>query len=115
MSDNNNHTETVTDISAEIRRRWDEASEAYDYGIIEPSEIIGWADRLDAAQKRESEVIERIVRDAIISYLEWFPSVPNDDAEAELKQRAETANAWLVSHGFKPEELTWSKEEFCPF
>ena len=115
MSDNNNKTEAITDISAEIRRRWDEASEAYDYGIIEPSEIIGLAERLDAANKRESEVIERIVRDAIISYVEWFPSAPNDDAEAELKQRAETANAWLVSHGFKPEAVTWSKEEVSPF
>ena len=115
MSDNNNQTEIVTDISAEIRRRWDEASEAYDYGIIEPSEIIGWADRLDAAQKRESATIERIVRDAIITYQGMYPSAPNNEAEAELKQRAETANAWLVSHGFKPEEVTWSKEEVSPF
>lgn len=115
MSDNNNQTEIVTDISAEIRRRWDEASEAYDYGIIEPSEIIGWADRLDAAQKRESATIERIVRDAIITYQGMYPSDTNDEAEAELKQRAETANAWLVSHGFKPEEVTWSKEEVSQF
>ena len=115
MSDNNNQTETVTEISAEIKRRWDEASEAYDYGIIEPSEIIGWSERLDAAQKRESAAIERIVRDAIINYEDMFASAPNDDAEAELKQRAETANAWLVSHGFKSEEVTWSKEEVNPF
>ncbi len=166
MSENNNQTETVTDISAEIRRRWEEASEAYDYGIIEPSEIIGWSERLDAAQKRDSEIIEgikreigekadfchnntnsktwedwegmykwllglreriegvhhresvsieRIVRDAIIGYEEMFQTAPNDNAEAELKQRAATANVWLVSHGFKPEEVKWSKEEVSPF
>lgn len=71
-------------------------------------------DRADAAAE-EAKKIERIVRDAIISYLEWFPSVPNADAEAELRQRAEAANAWLVSHGFKPEAVTWSKEEVNPF
>ena len=70
--------------------------------------------RADAAAEEASK-IERIVRDAIINYQNMYPSAPNDDAEAELKQRAETANAWLVSHGFKPEEVTWSKEEVNPF
>lgn len=71
-------------------------------------------ERADAAAE-DSKKIERIVRDAIIGYVDMFPSVPNEEAEAELKQRAETANAWLVSHGFKPEEVTWSKEEVNPF
>ena len=61
--------------------------------------------------KEESRLIERIVRDAICSYEESFPSAPNDDCERELKERAELANKWLVGHGFEPEKFKWSKEE----
>lgn len=71
-------------------------------------------ERADAAAD-DAKKIERIVRDAITSYVGRFLSAPDDYAESELKQRAETANAWLVSHGFKPEELLWSKEEVNPF
>ena len=61
--------------------------------------------------KEENASIERIVRDAICSYQESFPSAPNDDCERELIERAEKANKWLVDHGFDPEKFTWSKEE----
>lgn len=71
-------------------------------------------ERADSSAE-EAKKIERIVRDAIIGYVDMFPSAPNNEAEAELKERAEAANSWLVSHGFKPEDLTWSKEEVSPF
>lgn len=61
--------------------------------------------------KEENESIERIVRDAICSYQESFPSAPNDDCERELIERAERANKWLVDHDFEIESLLWSKEE----
>lgn len=61
--------------------------------------------------KEENASIERIVRDAICSYQESFPSAPNDDCERELIERAEKANKWLVDHDFEIEPLLWSKEE----
>ena len=61
--------------------------------------------------KEENAAIERIVRDAICSYQESFPSAPNDDCEREIIERAEKANKWLVDHGFEPEKFTWSKDE----
>ena len=57
------------------------------------------------------EMLERLVRDAIISYQEMYPRAPNDDCERELIERAEKANKWLVDHGFEPEKFTWRKEE----
>ena len=68
------------------------------------------ADRIEAAHKRESNSIERLVRDAIIDYQEMFDNAPNDDAERELVERAERGNAWLVANGYEPEQLSWSKE-----
>ena len=44
--------------------------------------------------------LERIIRDAVISYNEMFPSAPNDDCENELRERAKVANGWLKDHGF---------------
>ena len=69
------------------------------------------ADRLEAALRRDCASIERIVRDAILGYGEMFSTAPNDESEAELKARAETANIWLERHGFTREEITWTKEE----
>lgn len=85
-----NENETEADIAAEIR---------------------SLADRIEAACKSEAQAMERIVRDAIISYSELFSNVPGDDAERELKERAARANAWLASHGFAEEKAVWSKEE----
>lgn len=108
---------TIAEIAARLRTAGKANLEGdLDWTSEEVGEhFLGLAEEIETAQKRESATIERIVRDAIITYQGMFPSAPNDDAEAELKQRAETANAWLVSHGFKPEELTWSKEEVSPF
>ena len=55
--------------------------------------------------------IERIVRDAIVSYMEDYPNAPNSDCEHELIDRAEFANEWLAAHGLETEDLKWSKEE----
>lgn len=55
--------------------------------------------------------IERVVRDAIVGYMEDYPNAPNDDCEMELVDRAEFANEWLESHGLEKEDLKWSKEE----
>lgn len=108
---------TITEIAERLRTAGKANLEGdLDWSSEEVGEhFLKLAEEIETAQKRESEAIERIVRDAIISYLELFPSAPNDDAEAELKQRAETANAWLVSHGFKPEAVIWSKEEVSQF
>lgn len=108
---------TIAEIVAKLRLSGNEDFEyMLDYSAPEVGALeLKLAEDIEAAWKRESAAIERIVRDAIISYLEWFHSAPNDDSEAELKQRAETVNAWLVSHGFKPEVVTWSKEEVSPF
>lgn len=69
------------------------------------------ADRIDAVAKREADSIERLVRDAIIDYQEMYSDAPNDEAERDLVERAERGNAWLVAHGYEPEQLSWGKEE----
>lgn len=68
-------------------------------------------DRLEAAWKREAEKIERIVRDAVVDYNGMYTCAPNDDAEREVVERAETANEWLKAHGMEPEPFYYSKEE----
>ena len=98
--------ETVLEIAAEFRKM----NDASVGGIIAvKADVI--ADRLEAAAKQGAVKIERVVRDAIIGYEEMYPRAPNDQAERELKERANTANAWLVSHGLDPQELYWTKEE----
>lgn len=115
--------ETIADIIAEKRRRADEierdcakkmkrgemVSDCYARELV--VDIRREADRLEAAQRRDCASIERIVRDAILGYGEMFRIAPNDESEAELKARAETANTWLERHGFTREEITWTKEE----
>lgn len=80
---------------------------------MRPRGIVGrrMSSRLEAAQRRDCASIERIVRDAILGYGEMFRIAPNDESEAELKARAETANTWLERHGFAREKITWIKEE----
>jgi NAD-dependent SIR2 family protein deacetylase len=65
--------------------------------------------RLKAANANNPE-IERIVRDAVVSYGEMFPSAPNDSAENELCYRAKVANDWLKSIGAEPEPFHYVKE-----
>ena len=73
--------------------------------------LLGYAAMVEEANASEALEIERVVRDAIIDYSEQFVNAPNDDAERELKERAFRANAWLEAHGFKAEQVIWSKEE----
>ena len=100
MADN----ETIADIFAEMRGMGNYQRYSGDHARV-------LAGRLDAALKRDCASIERIVRDAILGYGEMFRIAPNDESEAELKARAETANIWLERHGFTREEITWTKEE----
>ena len=108
-------SEVFADIIAEKRRRADEleASSYRPHQFLREriAELRQEADRLEAALRRDCASIERIVRDAILGYGEMFRIAPNDESEAELKARAETANAWLERHGFTREEITWTKEE----
>ena len=55
--------------------------------------------------------IERVVRDAIVGYMEDYPNAPNDECERELVDRAKFANEWLEAHGLEKDDLKWSKEE----
>ena len=67
--------------------------------------------RLEAAWKRDAEKIERIVRDSVVDYNEMYCNAPNDDAERDIVERAETANEWLNAHGMETEPFYYSKEE----
>ena len=57
------------------------------------------------------EQMERIVRDAILSYEQLYKDAPNDDAEREIIERCAIANGWLVSHGFARQAVSFDKEE----
>ena len=107
-----NRHETIADIIAEMRgfKRY-AASDSSDCRYVAHWLYQTFADRLEAAHKRDCASIERIVRDAILGYGEMFRIAPNDESEAELKARAETSNIWLERHGFTREEITWTKEE----
>ena len=100
--------ETVADIIREMR--------GYSHGMPPSYHVtMSWhdfrvlLDRIEKAAKRESNSIERLVRDAIIDYQEMFAHAPNDDAERDLIDRAERGTAWLVAHGYEPEQLSWRK------
>lgn len=103
--------DAIKELATEIRDRIDYAASVFDFGVIEPDEMQGWADRMESASESDAKGIERIVRDAIIGYQDMFPRAPNDDTERELMERTTTANNWLVAHGFEPEKVVWSKEE----
>ena len=57
------------------------------------------------------EQMERIVRDAILSYEQLYKDAPNDDSEREIIERCAIANGWLVSHGFARQAVSFDKEE----
>lgn len=104
--------EKIADIVEEMRGNEFDDPHLNADGIIGARVLAkGWADRIEAACKREAESIERIVRDAIIDYQEMYQHAPNDDAERELIDRANRGNAWLVSHGYEQEKTIWDKEE----
>ena len=68
-------------------------------------------DRMNKEVAIEAAKIERIVRDAILSYEQLYKEAPNDDAELEIRQRCEVANDWLAAHGFARQAVSFDKEE----
>lgn len=98
------------DNEAAIEELYDSAAVALRMiDVIEGTQKLGRNVYTANAQDR---TIERIVRDAIISYQEEYVKAPNDQTEKEIQRRAEVANKWLVDHGFAEEPATWSKEEY---
>ena len=67
----------------------------------------------NVAKMREApeEQMERIVRDAILSYEQLYKDAPNDDSEREIIERCAIANGWLVSNGFARQAVSFDKEE----
>ena len=67
----------------------------------------------NAAKMREApeEQMERIVRDAILSYEQLYKDAPNDDSKREIIERCAIANGWLVSNGFARQAVSFDKEE----
>lgn len=63
----------------------------------------------DECVKNRDPQLERIIRDAVISYNEMFPTAPNSDCENELRERAKVANGWLKDHGFNEETFFFDK------
>ena len=67
----------------------------------------------NSAKMREApeEQMERIVRDAILSYEQLYKDAPNDDSEREIIERCAIATGWLVSNGFARQAVSFDKEE----
>lgn len=94
------------------RQIWETMMYDASHGISWSSTALGsMSEALRELCEKDALGIERIVRDAIVGYVESYPRAPNDDTERELRERAEKANAWLEAHGFAKEPLDWSKEE----
>ena len=71
----------------------------------------GMCDRMNREVEILDKPMERIVRDAILSYEELYKEAPNDDAELEIRKRCEIAQGWLVAHGLEREKVSFDKEE----
>ena len=74
---------------------------------IGKSKIVEWF-REECVRNRNPK-LERVIRDAVISYNEMFPYAHNDDCENELSERAKIANEWLKDHGFEEEKFFFDK------
>lgn len=117
--------ETIPDIIAEIRKKHPAEEYPAEYGGGEvPNKMRLLADRIEAAWNRREicdrmnrevgildKQMERIVRDAILSYEELYKEAPNDDVEREIYERCAIAQGWLVAHGFERQEVSFDKEE----
>lgn len=68
-------------------------------------------DRMNREVEIRDKQMERIVRDAILSYEELYKEAPNDDVEREIYERCAIAQGWLVAHGFERQEVSFDKEE----
>ena len=109
-----NKNETIADIRKEAEARFRELLEKHVDSLmhIQAMQQFNHAfDRIEAARSCEAEKIERIVRDAVVDYNGMYTCAPNDEAEREVVERAETANEWLKAHGMEPEPFYYSKEE----
>ena len=85
----------------------------YDYSLRPHS--LNFAKGMCNRMNREVGILdkqmERIVRDAILSYEELYKEAPNDDVEREIYERCAIAQGWLVAHGFERQEVSFDKEE----
>lgn len=68
-------------------------------------------DRMNREVEISTAQMERIVRDAILSYEQLYKEAPNDDAEQEIYERCAIAQGWLVAHGFERQKVSFDKEE----
>ena len=83
----------------------------YESMMIDASHGISWSSaalgaasiKIERAYAKECASLERIVRDAIVDYRDMIRNAPNDEAASEIMGRMDTANKWLVSHGFAAE------------
>ena len=130
----NERQETIVDIVREMHNlgRIDEKSIDKIPRRLQALGLRTYADRIETAAKREREAtsenssqvgnsakmraaleeqMERIVRDAILSYEQLYKDAPNDDSEREIIERCAIANGWLVSHGFARQAVSFDKEE----
>ena len=130
----NERQETIADIVREMHNlgRIDEKSTDKIPRSLQALELRTYADRIETAAKREREAtsenssqvgnaakmrdapeeqMERIVRDAILSYEQLYKDAPNDDSEREIRERCAIANGWLVSNGFARQAVSFDKEE----
>lgn len=77
--------------------------------------VIELAEKVCDRMNREVEILdkpmERIVRDAILSYEQLYKEAPNDDVEQEIFERCAIAQGWLVAHGFERQKVSFDKEE----
>lgn len=96
MSDNeqeNENRETVADIVAEMHR---EANELCEYG----THCVGnYADRIEAAWKREREAIEREARsqgkDAVLDVVKKLDCIPREDSVGNASAKK---HSWTKKH-----------------
>lgn len=68
-------------------------------------------DRMNREVEIRDKRMERIVRDAILSYEELYKEAPNDGVELDIYNRCAIAQGWLVSHGFERQKVSFDKEE----
>lgn len=94
-------TETVDDIVNEVIEDYP-GVDCFDAHVREIGE------RTKRAYDRENKEIERLIRDAIVSYRMSYDGAPNEECKRELRERAEKGNRWLARHGFAEESFEFS-------
>ena len=97
-----NYTAQEMRNAADSREEWGDKNEVNN--MLRQAEDI-------VEREAPEEQMERIVRDAILSYEQLYKDAPNDDSEREIIERCAIANGWLVSHGFARQAVSFDKEE----